>query len=235
VLLWSGVSVVGLVAILLIALTIYSSTAYEASPDMYDAMETYTNVSVERYEDRDQISFYSTLPRKNVVIIPGGLVEADAYEYLALRIALMGYDVTIWKTPFHLAILAPNYAKRFLSDDMDNIIIGHSLGGTVASMIASKDDRVNGLVLLGSYPIRDVSSIEVMVITGEFDEILDQADLENSYDLLPEDVQERVVIGGNHGYFGWYGEQDGDGVAEISNETQQNQVFIDILIFLQDW
>ena len=37
---------------------------------------------------------------------------------------------------------------------------------------------------------------------------------------LPTDLSELVIDGGNHAYFGAYGEQKGDGVATVSNAEQ---------------
>lgn len=37
---------------------------------------------------------------------------------------------------------------------------------------------------------------------------------------LPDDFTEVVIDGGCHAYFGMYGEQDGDGIAHITNQEQ---------------
>ena len=37
---------------------------------------------------------------------------------------------------------------------------------------------------------------------------------------LPADMQEVILVGGNHAYFGVYGEQRGDGAAAITNAEQ---------------
>ena len=39
-------------------------------------------------------------PIANILLIPGGLVEAESYEYLAYNLALADYDVTIFKPLF---------------------------------------------------------------------------------------------------------------------------------------
>ena len=46
---------------------------------------------------------------------------------------------------------------------------------------------------------------------------------------LPEDAVETVIDGGNHAYYGYYGEQDGDGVADITQKEQQESV-LDIVL-----
>jgi hypothetical protein len=42
--------------------------------------------------------------------------------------------------------------------------------------------------------------------------------------LLPPGTRWVAIEGGNHGQFGWYGEQAGDNLANISREIQQDQV-----------
>ena len=37
---------------------------------------------------------------------------------------------------------------------------------------------------------------------------------------MPDNFTEVVIDGGCHAYFGMYGEQEGDGVATISNQEQ---------------
>ena len=41
-----------------------------------------------------------------------------------------------------------------------------------------------------------------------------------------------VIEGGNHAYFGNYGEQAGDSVGEISREEQQSQTVLVISIWM---
>ena len=47
--------------------------------------------------------------------------------------------------------------------------------------------------------------------------------LEDAETLLPDTTERIVVEGGNHAYFGNYGEQEGDGTATISREQQQEE------------
>ena len=48
--------------------------------------------------------------------------------------------------------------------------------------------------------------------------------LEDAEILLPDTTERIVVEGGNHAYFGNYGEQAGDGRAELTREEQPAQV-----------
>jgi hypothetical protein len=40
------------------------------------------------------------------------------------------------------------------------------------------------------------------------------------YGNLPEDTKEIIISGGNHAYYGYYGQQEGDGEATITREAQ---------------
>lgn len=216
-----------------LALFIYTRNSYEASDAMYQAIELLNTDDIRVVDDFDQISYFVDDPIKNIVFIPGGKVKPESYQYLAIKLALEGYDVTIVKAVFNLAILTPNYGARFLKDDMDNVVIGHSLGGTVASLFSSKAEEVTDIIFLASYPISDVTDKNVFILTGQFDEVLDQASLENSQDLLPNDSVSFEITGGNHAQFGWYGVQKGDGTATITTKDQQDIIVSQIIDFIQ--
>lgn len=200
---------------------------------MYDEIELLDLEGIEVIDDFDQISYVVEQPLKNIVIVPGGKVKPQSYQYLAVKLALSGYDVTIVKTLFNLAILTPNYGARFLKEGIDNVVIGHSLGGTVGSMFSSNNDRVTELIFLASYPISTVSDKNVFIITGEFDLVLDIKDVEDSENLLPEGYTLFEIPGGNHAQFGWYGPQKGDGTPVISTKTQQDIIIDLILDFIE--
>ncbi len=226
------IGILVVILILVVGLFVYSSNSYQALDDMVNQIALNESSDVTRFEDSDEITFTVSNPLKQIVFIPGGLVEPDSYEYLAYMLAKNGYNVTIAKAFFNLAILTPNYSKRFLSDELDNIIIGHSLGGVVGSMVASNNDLVDQVILLGSYPIRDLTDKDVLIITAEHDAGMDQDSFDESLVLVSEDTEIFNIVGGNHAQFGWYGPQKGDGDAEISTIDQQNIVIAKILDFI---
>ena len=53
------------------------------------------------------------------------------------------------------------------------------------------------------------------------DGVLNMEKIETGKMYAPEDYQEYIIAGGNHAQFGNYGEQRGDGPANISSEEQQ--------------
>ena len=56
----------------------------------------------------------------------------------------------------------------------------------------------------------------------------------DSKDLIKNNFTEFVIDGGNHAQFGYYGNQSGDGIAQISPELQQNQAANKIISFIND-
>ena len=226
---------VTLFVLIFVGLFIYSSQSYEALQDMRDEMEYWSFSDLTFSEDRNTISYTISNPLANIIFVPGGLVEPDSYQFLAARLAMEGYNVTIVKVAFNLAILTPNKPSRYIVDDLENIIIGHSLGGVVASMVAAKQEDISKIIMLGSYPIADISAIDSLMITAEHDDGMDPIKFNDSLVYVSEMNNTIVDIeGGNHAQFGWYGPQKGDGDAEISTLVQQDIVVQLILDFLEN-
>ncbi|MBU1020209.1 MAG: alpha/beta hydrolase [Firmicutes bacterium] len=224
------IGVVLLVILFALALVVYSANPYQAEDAMIHQLGVDLSMTVT--DDFDQISYTVDHPISNIIIIPGGKVKANAYQYLAYQLALENHNVTIVKPLLNLAILTPNYANRFIDEDLDNVLIGHSLGGVVAAMIASKSEFVSKVVLLGSYSTVNINDIDVLLITGEFDLVLDQENFTENQKYLNEDAVFFEIEGGNHAQFGWYGPQKGDGVATISTLEQQNIIIEQINMFI---
>lgn len=222
-----------LLLLMIAGLFFYTSDSYIPLTSMYEEIEKLDRSGIEVIDDFDQISYLVAQPKKNIVIVPGGKVKPDSYRYLAVRLALEGFDVTIVKTVFDLAILTPNYGARFLRDDLENVVIGHSLGGTVGSLFSAADERVGEIVFLASYPIADVTQKRALIITGEFDSVLDQSSLLESVDFLPDHSVYYEIAGGNHAQFGWYGPQTGDSEATIDTLSQQDIIIQEIINFIE--
>ena len=229
------IRVLKIIAFLIVALIglliVYSINPYKASDDMKDYIVEDSNVDY--YEDFNQITYEHEDAIANIIIIPGGKVKAEAYKYMASRLAQMHYKVTIYKPLLNLSILTGKSADQFIDPNMENIIIGHSLGGVTASMIASDNTNIDYLILLGSYSTVDISSVSVLLITAENDLILNQENYEKSKVFLPDDHVEYEIIGGNHGQFGWYGNQNKDGEASIDVKEQQDTIISQILHFIE--
>jgi hypothetical protein len=162
------------------------------------------------------------------IFYPGGKVEAAAYAPLLQKLAREGVTCVLVRMPFNLAVFDKNAADgvyAMLPEIAGWYVGGHSLGGAMASSYASENsEKVKGLVLLGAYPVGDVG-VPTLTLFGSNDEVIDRSRLEAVTDKIE-------IPGGNHAYFGDYGEQDGDGKAYITREEQQKQAVEAIIGFM---
>ncbi len=173
-----------------------------------------------------------------VIFYPGGKVDEKAYIPLLAKLASKNLLVVVVKMPFHLAVFDINAADKVLKafpDIKTWYIAGHSLGGSMASIYVEKNAaKFKGLILLASYSTANLSKSELKVldIYGSEDHVLNQANLLKYKSNLPDTTITSIIEGGNHGYFGSYGEQKGDGVATIARDAQQDKTASLILDFL---
>ncbi len=176
-----------------------------------------------------------------VIFYPGGRVDYRAYAPLALALSKAGFPVYLLKMPLNLAVFDPNAALRIVESHPEIrrwAIGGHSLGGSMAAFtIFEHPDLAADLFLLASYPaqnnnLSDRSDLRVLSISASMDGLATPQKIAQSRALLPPDAQYLEIVGGNHAYFGYYGEQPGDGQAVISREAQQAQVLEALIFFL---
>ncbi len=164
-----------------------------------------------------------------VIFYPGGKVEHEAYLPLAKLLSDEGIDVIVCKMPFNLAVFDVNRAEEYLDlfgDETAIYMMGHSLGGAMASSFASgHQDEVDGLILLGSYLYGDYPVDKQLTIYGSFDLVLDRSKIDYTNNVIE-------IEGGNHSQFGDYGPQEGDGVAQISPRGQLLQTVDAIMEFI---
>ena len=214
-------------------LVMYTMSSYQPDPLMYDYIDVPSHIFVT--EDSDHITYEPDEWSINIIIIPGGKVNPESYSYLAQQLAKCDFRVTIVKEPFNLAILNVNKASKYLVETTNyrsNVIIGHSLGGVTASMFAEDNKDVDLLITLGAYSLKELD-IPVLYLVGENEKLLDNPAYEDSKEKL-SDLTEIIIPGGNHAYFGFYGEQKGDGTASITNKQQQDFVKNAVESFIYD-
>jgi pimeloyl-ACP methyl ester carboxylesterase len=198
-------------------------------PEASAAVESEDGVTV---SEDPWLAFTPTEPAgTGFIFYPGGRVPHEAYAPSARAIAADGYLSVVPAMPFGLAVLAPDTADDIIAayPEIERWVIGgHSLGGVMAAEYALDNEPVEGLALWASYPqdgtdLTD-SGLRVTSIYATEDGLTTLEDIEASREQLPPDTVFVEIEGGNHAGFGWYGEQDGDGVATISREEQQAQV-----------
>lgn len=183
------------------------------------------------YEVRDNLIIFSPLDESETGLIfyPGAKVDEAAYYPLMERISQSGITCVLVKMPFHMAVFGVNTADTVYTQlpHISNWYIGgHSLGGAMASSYAaSHAEEIAGVVLLGAYIYGDVPVEKTLTIYGSNDTVLDRTKI-----TYTENVIE--IEGGNHAYFGNYGNQSGDGTASITQEEQQAQTAEAICAFI---
>jgi len=161
----------------------------------------------------------------NLVFYQGGLVRTESYLVLAHALSEAGIRVYLPKMPLNLAILDRfAFEDIYENDGLEWYVGGHSLGGASAAYVAEADENVAGLIFLAAYPPSTIDlsdqRLPVLSIVGSEDEVLDWVLYEETKTLLPSDTVFEIIYGGNHAYFGSYGQQCGDGDAWVSNRFQ---------------
>ena len=221
---------------------LYVGDYYRADNDALSAAseaQASDGLEVRKLEDGSSI-FAPSNPSAGLVFYPGGKVQPEAYAPLMRQCAERGLLCVLVKPPLNLAILdtaaAKGVADRFPEIDRW-LLAGHSLGGiAAANYLAEHQNDFDGMVFLASYPSTDLSTFggRVLSIVGTADGVLNQQNYREHRADLPSGAQEYVIEGGNHAYFGNYGEQAGDGAATITRESQQAQTAQEIANLVSD-
>jgi len=226
--------VVGVVVALIVAaiLIVPPILTKGPMPEALAAMESTATVAV---VDGRPITFTpAAATTTGIIIYPGAFVEPHSYAPAAHTLADDGAFVAIVPMPLSLAILGSNRADGVIEDHpeiSDWVIAGHSLGGVMAARYTTNhSDAIDGLALWASYPEDGVDlsawTGETTSIFGTLDGLTKVSDIEDSRARLPGDTAFVAIDGGNHAYFGWYGDQRGDNPATITREDQQ-RIIID--------
>jgi dienelactone hydrolase len=222
-----------IVVLMVFGLYIYSLDYYKAEPIAIEAISI-NQLNIENLGDMVVFKPKVDNSKTGFIFYPGGKVENLAYAPLMEKIAEKGYTCVLLKAPFNLAIFDINGADRAM-ERVEHVtkwyVGGHSLGGAMSSEYAEKNsDKLEGIIFLGSYPSGDLSgtNLKMLSIYGSKDKVLNKEALEKSKVNEPAQTTFKIIEGGNHAYFGTYGEQDGDGKALITN-AEQHSITADII------
>ncbi len=214
---------------------VYASTHYDAVHPYFPEAE---NGVVEK-EVKGGLFFDGPGTKEALVFYPGGLVDYEAYVPLMREIAAGGVDCFLVEMPYYLAVFGINKADKYVNSkeySYENWYVGgHSLGGAMAASYAGKHkDQVVGLLLCAAYSTAKLpDSMTVVSVYGSEDKVLQLDKYEKYHENLPGSLVEKVLKGGNHGQFGDYGDQKGDGQATISSKEQVSETskaFLDAVL-----
>ena len=215
------------IVILITASGIYLGTYYRADDEAIAAFTVEEEIIETKTKSGNWIfEPANTEATAGFIFYPGGKVEHDAYKPLMRELAAQGIFCALIEMPFRLAIFDVNAADSILEEypQISNWYIGgHSLGGSMAASYVSKNvEKFTGLVLLAAYSTENLqtSGLRVLSVYGDKDGVMNEKSYEKNFANLPEENTMQIIKGGNHAYFGMYGEQKGDGTATITNEEQ---------------
>ena len=205
-----------------IGLAIFAAAYYRADERALAALVSDGTVRVERTD----YGYFFDGPGEDAALIfyPGAKVEETAYAPLLRELAERGVDVCLLKVPLHMAFFAMDRAEDVLEEhDYERWYVGgHSLGGAVAAICASRHpEDFEGVVLFAAYPTKPLDEgMTELSVYGSEDGVLNRGRLEEGRRFAPGESEELVIDGGNHAQFGSYGAQRGDGEASIPPEEQ---------------
>jgi hypothetical protein len=204
------------IAVLFLA---YISDYYKADDDVRQYLESTELVQV--VDIKEGLLLDGPGTEYGFIFYPGGKVEYIAYLPMLHRLSLYGIDCFLVKMPLNLAVLNSGKASGILDSYAYEkwYIGGHSLGGSMSALYAA-GHKLDGLILLASYAMREVDE-RTLELYGSEDGVLNMDNRAYGDAFLPAGSVIEVIKGGNHAWFGNYGEQKGDGKATITREAQQ--------------
>lgn len=224
-----AIALIAIIVVSIVGFYVYVSDYYHAGNTAGELTQELKEVHA--LEETDQaIKVGNPQAETGIVIYPGAKVDPYAYVPLVNELNEYGYYCVIAKMPFNLAFFGIDVADS-LMDEAPEVgkwwIAGHSLGGAMAAQFASThSSELQGVFLLAAYAATDLSftNLEVDLIYGSNDGVLNRTALEENASNLPEDSRTIVIEGGNHAGFGDYGPQEGDGDCVLGASQQWEDV-----------
>lgn len=229
---WLGWSIAAAVVLVCALFCVWYVNDYYHAEETVDAyLQSSESVTVIQ---EDNLVFLDGAGTENALIFyPGAKVEYTAYVPMFYELAKQGVDCFVVKMPCNLAFFGMGKAADIMEEySYDNwYLSGHSLGGAMAAnYVAGNGDAFDGLVLLAAYATKELPEhLSVLSVYGSEDKVVNMASVEDGRAYVPADYTENCLKGGNHAWFAYYGEQDGDGTASITKEDQQKQTVDAIL------
>ncbi|WAB82947.1 alpha/beta hydrolase [Microcella daejeonensis] len=216
-----------LVAVLLVFLAWAHAVAQGERPAAIAAFDD-ERIRIETVAEGFLMTPATAAAEVGVIMIPGARVDPYAYMDKLRDVVAGGAPVLIIRPAINLAIADQRDLDALIGgvDAAERwVVAGHSLGGTRACLVAAGaerdgDDRLAGLLLLGSYCANDLSStaLPALSISAENDGLSTREDIAARADALPAGARLVEIPGANHASFGDYGVQAGDGPVTASDD-----------------
>ena len=223
-----------IVLVTVVAVVVFALWAHNArgpEPSVYAAALADRSVVIEDRGGFITIRPSSSQPTTGLLFYPGLRVTPEAYvAKLAAIAAAANIQIAIGRPVLNVAAFSINQAdamRSALPGVTRWYVGGHSLGGAMACLYASKNaSRLEGVVLLGTYCGSDISKTQLRVldVTGENDGVIPSAKIFHDRGELPKDATIVRVPGMNHGQLGNYGEQSGDHAASITDDDAKHML-----------
>ena len=227
-----GWIITAVVLLAMAAFCVWYVNDYYHAEDYVDAyLQSSDTVTV---TTKDNIVFLDGAGTEDAMIFyPGAKVEYTAYVPLFYALAEQGVDCFVVKMPGNLAFFGMGKAADIMEEyEYENwYLSGHSLGGAMAaSYITKNGEDFDGLVLLAAYATKDLPEhLSMLSVYGSEDKVVNMEKVEAGRAYVPADYTEVCLEGGNHAWFTYYGEQEGDGTAYITKENQQQKT-VDVIL-----
>lgn len=227
-----GLTALVLFMAIIIVMLVWAANPAEPEDMAMDSMNSSQDVLFEEINDWLVFRPRDAETETGFIFYPGGRVDYRAYAPLAKQIAEEGFTTIVVPMPLNFAFLGINRASEVIQTfpEIEHWAVGgHSLGGAMAAEYTkSNPSAIEGLILWAAYPgdNNDLSEADVKVasIFASNDGLATPQEITDSQQRLPSDAVYTSIPGGNHAGFGWYGTQSGDGQAEISKTSQQDQI-----------
>ena len=212
---------------------VYAQFYYHAEKTATDCLNGTDDVNVTKVSNGLFLDGYGN--NTTIIFYPGAKIEYTSYLPLFMDLASRGVDCYLVEMPFNLAFFKINSADDiFKNSSYDHYFMaGHSLGGAMAgSYVNGTDKNISGLIYLSAHTSNEVR-VPVLSIRGTNDGIINLTSYNEAKSLVKNNFTEVLINGGNHAQFGYYGIQSGDGKANITPESQQNQSADAIMEFIR--
>lgn len=228
------IAIIVILALILGYAAFYLTDYYHAEKTATDYMNGTDNVSVVNTSNGLLLDGQGN--DTALIFYPGAKVEYTSYMPMFTQLASQGIDCYLVEMPFNIAFFGTDSADDIIKNSSYNhyFIAGHSLGGVVASLYVNKTDNIDGLILLASYPTQEINK-PVLSIYGSNDKVFTIEKYNEAKPLIKGNFSEFIIDGGNHGQFAYYGNQSGDGIANISASNQQSQCVSEMVKFIENY